>query len=187
MDNHNPDNLTVLASENQNDVPKPAVNNSVAFVRDFRCVGGACAETCCSGWNVSIDKTTHYLYKKSATPEISQIAKSSIKKMKSGRTSSRFSSIENKENGDCPFMTNCGLCKVQTEMGEYISVQNTNTYPRIITRCGDETYIRYLSCPEAARLCLENEHCAALVPASEALIKQLDSSKNFHELRDAAF
>ena len=188
MENHNSDSLIDVASENQAEVPQPALNQSAAFVGNFRCVGGACSDTCCSGWNVSIDKATHYLYKKSATPEISEIAKSSIKKMQSGRTSSRFSSIKNSENGDCPFMTNCGLCKVQTEMGEQALSKTCNTYPRIITRCGDETYISAsLSCPEAARLCLENEHAAALVPASEALMKQLDSTKNFHVLADAAF
>ena len=187
MENHNSDSLIDVASENQAEVPQPALNQSAAFVGNFRCVGGACSDTCCSGWNVSIDKATHYRYKKSADAEISEIAKSSIKKMKSGRTSSHFSVIKNGENGDCPFMTSCGWCKVQTEMGEQALSKTCNTYPRIITRCGGETYISAsLSCPEAARLCLENEHSADLEPASETLMKQLDSGKSFHFLSDAA-
>ena len=188
MENHNSDSLIDVASENQAEVPQPALNQSAAFVGNFRCVGGACSDTCCSGWNVSIDKATHYRYKKSADAEISEIAKSSIKKMKSGRTSSHFSVIKNRENGDCPFMTSCGWCKVQSEMGEQALSKTCNTYPRIITRCGGETYISAsLSCPEAARLCLENEHSADLEPASETLMNQLDSGKSFHILSDAAF
>ena len=187
MEHHNSDSLIDVASENQEEVPKPALNQSAAFVGNFRCVGGACSDTCCSGWNVSIDKATHYRYKKSAKAEISEIAKSSIKKMKSGRTSSHFSVIKNRENGDCPFMTSCGWCKVQTEMGEQALSNTCNTYPRIITRCGAETYISAsLSCPEAARLCLENEHSADLEPASETLMKQLDSGKSLHISSGAA-
>ena len=187
MENHNIDSSIDVASENQTDVPQPAMNKSAAFIGNFRCVGGACSDTCCSGWNVSIDKATHYRYKKGKNAEISEIAKSSIKKMKSGRTASHFSVIKNRENGDCPFMTSCGWCKVQTEMGEQALSKTCNTYPRIITRCGVETYISaFLSCPEAARLCLENEHSADLEPASETLMKQLDSGKSLHILSGAA-
>ena len=188
MDSNPPSSLIEKASEIESDVQQSALNHYVAFVGDFRCVGGACSDTCCSGWTVSLDKATHYRYKKNAPIEIFNIAKASIKKMKSGRTSSRFSSIKNKENGDCPFMTSCGLCKVQKEMGEKALSKTCNTYPRIITRCGNETYLSAsLSCPEAARLCLENERSADFVPASEALMKQLDGTKNFHSISDAAF
>ena len=178
MENHNSDSLIDVASENQAEVPQPALNQSAAFVGNFRCVGGACSDTCCSGWNVSIDKATHYRYKKSADAEISEIAKSSIKKMKSGRTSSHFSVIKNRENGDCPFMTSCGWCKVQTEMGEK-PIQTCNTYPRIITRCGGETYISAsLSCPEAARLCLRMS-TQPTWNRSETLMNQLIAVKVF--------
>lgn len=188
MENHNSDSLIEVTSDNQADVPQTALNQSAAFVGNFRCVGGACIDTCCSGWNVSIDKATHYRYKKSAKAEISEIAKSSIKKIKSGRSASHFSVIKNRENGDCPFMTSCGWCKVQTEMGEQALSKTCNTYPRIITKCGGETYISAsLSCPEAARLCLENEHSADLEPSSETLMKQLDSGKSLHIFSDAAF
>ena len=156
MKNHNSKSLIEVGSEYQADVPQPALNQSAAFVGNFRCIGGACSDTCCSGWNVSIDKETHYRYKKSAKPEISEIAKSS----KKDEIKANFPFLHHKEQREwwLPFHDKLRLVQSSTEMGD-------KPYPklaihiRIITRCGEETYISAsLSCPEAARLCLENEH-----------------------------
>ena len=40
------------------------------FVDRFSCIGSACEDTCCSGWQVTIDKKTFNAYKASKNPKL---------------------------------------------------------------------------------------------------------------------
>ena len=34
------------------------------YYKQFQCIGGACEDTCCAGWNITVDKPTYQKYKK---------------------------------------------------------------------------------------------------------------------------
>ena len=33
------------------------------YYKDFRCIAGACTDTCCAGWDVDVDKNSYKYYK----------------------------------------------------------------------------------------------------------------------------
>ena len=36
-----------------------------AYYKDFKCIAGACTDTCCAGWDVDVDEASYKHYKKS--------------------------------------------------------------------------------------------------------------------------
>ena len=57
------------------------------YMEKFRCIGGACEDSCCAGWRVVFDKRTTQTYLNAKDPEIREIAIKSIKKIKTDRSS----------------------------------------------------------------------------------------------------
>lgn len=35
-----------------------------AYYKDFKCIAGACTDTCCAGWDVDVDEASYKHYKK---------------------------------------------------------------------------------------------------------------------------
>ena len=163
--------------------PEKPRHQVLNFMTKFRCIGSDCTDTCCNGWNVVLDKKTHYAYKNSDDREISAVAKNSIKTLKSERDAARFSKIKLKENGNCPLMTDCGLCKVQENLGEEFLSKTCNTFPRRTIKAGDVTYLTAsMACPEATKLCLENEDAAEISDNSQDVLIHATNSKSLYVL-----
>lgn len=34
------------------------------YIEDFSCIGSACEDTCCAGWNITVEKKTYQAYRK---------------------------------------------------------------------------------------------------------------------------
>ena len=126
------------------------------YMEKFRCIGGACEDSCCAGWRVVFDKRTAQTYLNAKDPEIREIATKSIKKIKTDRSSQNHSFIQmNPQTGACPFLQTDKLCMIQGKMGEKSLSTVCTTYPRIVgVVSGRAVEVATLSCPEAARLCL---------------------------------
>lgn len=126
------------------------------YMEKFRCIGGACEDSCCAGWRVVFDKRTAQTYLNAKDPEIREIATKSIKKIKTDRSSQHYSRIEmDPQTGACPFQQTDKLCMVQSRLGESALSKVCSTYPRISGGvAGRYIEVATLSCPEAARLCL---------------------------------
>jgi lysine-N-methylase len=126
------------------------------YMEKFRCIGGACEDSCCAGWRVVFDKRTAQTYLNAKDPEIREIATKSIKKIKTDRSSQNHSFIQmNPQTGACPFLQADKLCMVQGKMGEKSLSTVCATYPRHAgSVSGRSVEVATLSCPEAARLCL---------------------------------
>lgn len=118
------------------------------YYKNFTCIGSACTDTCCAGWEVVIDDSTYQFYK-TVEGEFGKRLKSTM-----------VSSDENSfilQNGNCPFLNESKLCDLYTELGEDRLCNTCKTYPRFIEEFGDLREIGIsLSCPEAARLILED-------------------------------
>ena len=50
------------------------------YIRDFKCIGKDCIDSCCVGWNITIDKSTFNKYKNSTSKEIKSISQKSLVK-----------------------------------------------------------------------------------------------------------
>jgi len=126
------------------------------YLNEFKCIGPQCPDTCCSGWQVNIDKNTYKKIKLLPKNALSEKINSSITL---DSTNSSYAKIKMNENNTCPLLDEEDmLCGVQKSLGsEYLS-STCRDYPRKYTGWGVDTQvIASLSCPEAARLCLSNE------------------------------
>lgn len=118
------------------------------YYKDFNCIGSKCTDTCCAGWEVVIDDQSYQFYK-TVEGEFGKRLKSTM-----------VSDDENSfilQNGNCPFLNESKLCDLYTELGEDKLCNTCKTYPRFIEEFGDLREVGIsLSCPEAARLILED-------------------------------
>ena len=114
----------------------------------FRCLAGACPDSCCHEWAVAVDPEAEALYR-SLSGDL-------------GETLRRFLTEEDgdtvlslREDGRCPMWRDDGLCRIQAEQGEGALCDTCRNFPRLTHDYGDflERDLE-LSCPEAARLIL---------------------------------
>lgn len=114
----------------------------------FSCIADRCPDTCCAGWEVDLDEEVLETYKKLPGP-LGQEIRSKIKS-EDGYTFFQM------EQGRCPFLNDKNLCRLILEAGESCLSTTCREHPRFWEEYGDrqETCLA-ISCPEAARLLLE--------------------------------
>lgn len=153
------------------------------YMQKFRCVGGDCEDSCCAGWRVVFDKRTAQAYFDAKDLQIREIAKRSIKKIKTDRSSQNFARIEmNTQNGACPFLQADKLCMVQNRLGESALSKVCATYPRVSGGvAGTQVEVATLSCPETARLCLLDKEAMKVGDTKISLSSQI----SFQSIRQA--
>lgn len=133
------------------------------YLENFQCIGSACEDTCCIGWDVIIDENTNSKYKKILGSNYSLNIKS---KKRNGNNEYR---IIMDKNRICPFLRDDKLCSIHSDFGPSFLSETCNFYPRI-TNLLFNSYEQSgtLSCPEIARL--------ALLPQKGINFKEIDIS-----------
>lgn len=130
------------------------MTTGVSFADKFQCINSKCPYNCCGGWQIEIDDETYqkYLQEEGAF----------------GRELRRNMCVTNvaqikQRFGKCPYLTKDKLCGMYLTHGEEYMSFACRTFPRrkIAYTEGEqikkeELYLE-LSCPEAARLFLEEE------------------------------
>ncbi|MGE7922794.1 flagellin lysine-N-methylase [Viridibacillus arvi] len=126
-----------------------------AYMNEFSCIGSACEDTCCAGWNVTIDQETYKKYKKLPNSTIKKELDSSVKRVRSNQNFSNYGKMKLNSEGACNLLDNNALCKIHSQLGEDYLCNTCSVYPRILNQVDDivEKSLT-LSCPEAARLAL---------------------------------
>lgn len=136
-------------------------HTSPGYADSFRCIGGACEDTCCFGWTVPIDKETYEKYRSLPPGPLRTLVETSmllvedtaIKGLKASPAT--FAIIPMNESNQCPMLSEDRLCRIQTEHGHRFLSKTCATYPRIaLNQGGTEEMALTLSCPEAARVVL---------------------------------
>jgi len=121
-----------------------------SYFDDFRCIAGACPDSCCKEWDVQVDEDMARFYL--TMP---------------GELGDRLREVLREEdgemvmqiiNGRCPMWRTDGLCRIQVELGEEALCKTCREFPRLTHDYGDfmERGLE-LSCPEAARMILSAE------------------------------
>lgn len=141
------------------------------YYNKFKCIGGKCTVSCCERW--SIDWYGHEIKKvKDANPsdELKELLEKSFKEKLDTFNFSDLRTDEEKrysiilkENGNCPFHNEEGLCMIQKELGEEYLSETCTIYPRkhfihkenIIRSC-------YNSCPAVLDLLSEDINAVRL-------------------------
>ncbi len=120
----------------------------------FVCLGAECEDTCCKGWQIEIDRKTYEAYRKVKGRLGLRLRLGMDSKRRCFRMRRRA----------CVFYNSDGLCDVYRELGRDGLCQSCKEYPRHKEDYGQlQEVMLSLSCPEAARMILEDETSGAWV------------------------
>lgn len=121
------------------------------YYKKFHCIAGACPDTCCAGWEIPVDAASERRYRemrKNGAVNNKTFAKKLKKYIRDGRIIS--------DDITCPFLNGEGLCEMYLELGPDALCHTCSRHPRHMEDYGNlHEIILLLSCPEAARLILE--------------------------------
>lgn len=120
-----------------------------SYFDTFRCIAGACTDSCCKEWDVQVDDTAAEFYLQL-----------------SGELGDRLRQVLKEEDGEmvmtivdgrCPMWREDGLCRIQAALGHEALCKTCREFPRLTHDFGDfQEFGLELSCPEAARFILRN-------------------------------
>lgn len=127
------------------------------YMKKFKCIGGACEDSCCIGWRVNLDKKTFQLYKNNKDEELKPIFDKKVTRNHSNGNELNYGKIKMENNGRCPFLNDQNLCRIYINIGESYLSNTCTFYPRVLNKI-DGGYERSAgtSCPEIARIALLN-------------------------------
>jgi lysine-N-methylase len=141
------------------------------YAERFVCIGAHCEDTCCNGWLVTLDVDSFRKCSDLPAAALRSIAEASLQRVANadGETHNpaHFGEIRMLPSGDCPFLSEEHLCRIQRECGEAYLSELCTTFPRICHIIDGLTDTELsLSCPEAARLVLLDRSLLTPVTAS---------------------
>ena len=121
------------------------------YAYSFRCLAGACPDTCCKDWEIIIDSETLRKYR--ALPgAFGDEVRAALTTDEEGDTMFRL------QDGHCPLVSEDGLCRIQLAYGEEALCNTCRAHPRFWEEYGAVKELTLsISCPAAARLLLAHE------------------------------
>ena len=129
---------------------------SFDYVNQFRCLAGACPDTCCKDWQIILDEETIEKYR-AVEGELGEKIRNALV-TQDGETMFRL------QDGHCALLRPDGLCPVQAELGEAALCRTCRSHPRFIEEYGATQELTLsLSCPAAASLLLRRDEPLALI------------------------
>ena len=135
------------------------------FLNEFRCIGGKCPQTCCSGWDIALDEQDVHYYQKNPNILGDLRDNCDFEALKMHRTNNRCSNL-NEE----------GLCQLQLLSTHKALPLTCKLYPRIFIQHDTDLFaIASLSCPEIVNMLYE--HSKKAEPQSDIFLppKQISS------------
>jgi len=114
--------------------------------RNFRCIAGACPESCCEGWQIVIDEDSLKRYQEDKTPFGKRLA---------GSIDWQGGTFKQQDRR-CLMLNDRNLCDLVIAEGEGSLCRTCHLFPRHMEEYEDvREYTLDLSCPEAAKSIVE--------------------------------
>jgi lysine-N-methylase len=139
------------------------------YMDHFKCIGGACEDNCCIGWDVDIDKVTFTKYQKVTHPLMQRELKQYIKvnpDVYSDAINYAFAVLTPEKH--CRFLNTDRLCMIQKHLGESYLSNVCSSFPRITNKIdGKLERSATPSCPEVMRLLADNPDAMTLASAKD--------------------
>ena len=128
-----------------------------SYWENFKCIGGACEDTCCAGWTIEVDEVTYKKYKKVKKGLLrTRLDKDLVDRKQ--KSTPEFAAKIKMKNNRCAFLSQEGWCDIYSELGEAYLSHTCTLYPRTINKINNQLeYGLTFSCPEATRVILMNE------------------------------
>ena len=153
--------------------------NYPEYFKEFKCIGGACEDSCCIGWDIDIDKLTFREYYKVKDQNMKKMFQKNIHNNKYCSSEDiDYGKVKLKENKRCPFLDENNYCIIYSNIGEEYLSNVCTSFPRIINKI-DGYYEMSLdvACPEAARIILLKEEGLKFKSSEETLGKHIISTE----------
>lgn len=116
-----------------------------SFYKDFKCIAGACPDSCCQGWEVDADSQSLEYYK-TLSGEIRKRIDSVLDKDEFGNTIFRLA-----DKKRCPFLNDENLCDMHIAIGGEHTPYTCRMFPRFINDYGGTREMGVsFSCPVAS-------------------------------------
>lgn len=111
----------------------------------FRCLAGACPQTCCAAWEIVVDPDAQDAYLRLQHPLAAKLRRVL-------RVDSEGDTYFAQTDGRCPFLCADGLCELQRTLGEQSLCRTCRDFPRWeVLLCDRAEQGLSPACPEAAR------------------------------------
>lgn len=121
------------------------------YYDNFNCSAGACEDTCCAGWEITVDSVSHQKYSK-LKGSFGERVRREIKTENDG------TAVFKMKDGRCPFLDSAGLCDIYSELGEDFLCYTCRMFPRFVETFGATREFGIgLACPVAADI-IVNRH-----------------------------
>lgn len=127
------------------------------YYNEFHCIADKCRHSCCVGWEIDIDSDTLDYYK-GIGGKIGRDLRDNILENADGAC------FKTDDGERCPFLTEKGLCRLITELGEESLCDICAEHPRFYNEYESYTEAGLgLCCEEAARIILTQKEKMCLV------------------------
>ncbi len=164
-------------------------------VERFRCIGPECEESCCGGWQITMDEPALVALSGLNDARVQTVLTTHLRRFDTSSKPTQMGWLGLKHDGSCPFLEPEGLCGIQARHGEDPMPLGCKVYPRVHHRIDGEVHSSLsLSCPEAARLVLCStdesarpapqtvlEETLASLPEAATVTEMFWSWQGFHE------
>lgn len=111
----------------------------------FRCLAGACPQTCCAAWEIVVDPDAQDAYLRLRHPLAEKLRRVL-------RVDAEGDTYFAQTDGRCPFLCADGLCELQRTLGEQSLCRTCRDFPRWeVLLCDRVEQGLSPACPEAAR------------------------------------
>lgn len=151
------------------------------YYDSFRCIAGACPDSCCKEWDVQVDAEAAAYYRALPGPLGDRLRE--VLKDEDGET------VMTIVDGKCPMWRDDHLCRIHAELGEDALCHVCHEFPRLRHDYGDFLELGLeLSCPEAARLILNagGRRVSRTVPESGTADYDTEAMTSLKATRDTA-
>lgn len=128
------------------------------YIKNFKCIGSACEDSCCIGWRVDIDHETYRKYQNIRDEELTPLLNKYVTRNRTSNSGdANYAKVKLLEDSKCPFLNEEMLCRIQLKRGEEYLSDVCTTYPRNVNIInGVVERSATMSCPEVARVALLN-------------------------------
>lgn len=111
----------------------------------FRCIAGACPQTCCAAWEIVVDPDAQDAYLRLRHPLAEKLRRVMC-------VDADGDTYFAQTDGRCPFLCADGLCELQRTLGAQSLCRTCRDFPRWeVLLCDRVEQGLSLACPEAAR------------------------------------
>ncbi len=136
-------------------IKKYPVTRPTCFDR-FQCKGGACRNTCCQGWNITISRGEYNKVRHLLRHDEVQFFKRLPRQTANDRI---YATVKMTEDNHCPLFDSEGLCGLQRKYGYGALPDICKFFPRLMMQFSDESFSQSLDsgCEKTLELLWEEQ------------------------------